>query len=376
MARSVYYVTDSRQSGGAEAALLLLIANLDRRAWRPTLLYAPFASLEPVAEAARELGATVQAEPGLLPGLDGARKLTGLVRKLKRERPAVLHAHLSWPLAARFALAAAVVARVPAVVATFHLFPPTPLRRTTLVQGRVLAAGMGRAIAVSQAIATELDDLLGWEPHKIEVIRNGIDIERFQQRPDPELRRALAAGSDDVVFLTTARLDPQKGVDVLLHAARAVDGARFVIAGTGAERARLEAQAAALGVHERVQFLGHRTDVPALLAASDAFVLPSLFEGTPLALLEAMAAGMPVVSSAIPGTDEVVSDGETGLLVRAGDSDALADVLRRIVAEPELRARLGAAARRRAETEHSAVSSTRRVAAVYDEVLRQHGGRA
>jgi glycosyltransferase involved in cell wall biosynthesis len=376
MARSVYYFTDSRQSGGAEAALLLLIANLDRSEWRPTLLYNPSPSLEPVADAARELGATVRTVPALSPGIDGARRLTGFARELKRERPAVFHAHLSWPLAARFPLAAAVVARVPAVVATFHLFPPTPLRRTTLLQGRILAAGIGRAIAVSQAIATSLDNALGWAPQKIEVIRNGIDIERFQQRPDPELRRALAAGSDDVVFVTTARLDPQKGLDVLLRAARAVNGARFVIAGAGAEGAQLESQAAALGVHERVQFLGHRADVPALLAASDAFVLPSLFEGTPLSMLEAMAAGKPVVSSAIPGTDEIVVDGETGLLVPAGDSEALADALRRVVAEPELRARLGAAARRRAETEHSAVSSTRRVAAVYDEVLRQHGGRA
>jgi len=376
MARSVYYFTDSRQSGGAEAALLLLIANLDRGEWRPTLLYNPSPSLEPVAGAARELGATVRAVRALSWELDGARRLKRLVSELKRERPAVFHAHLSWPLAARFPLAAAVVARVPAVVATFHLFPPAPLRKTTLLQGRLLAAGMGRAIAVSQAIATSLDDVLGWPPHKIEVIRNGIDLVRFQQPPDPELRRALAAGSHDVVVATTARLDPQKGLDVLLRAIRAVDGARFVIAGTGPERARLESQAVALGVQERVQFLGYRDDVPALLAASDAFVLPSLFEGTPLALLEAMAAGMPVVSSAIPGTDEVVSDGETGLLVRAGDADALADALRRIVAEPELRARLGAAARRRAETEHSAVSSTRRIAAVYDEVLRERGSRA
>jgi glycosyltransferase involved in cell wall biosynthesis len=375
MARSVYYFTDSRQSGGAEAALLLLIANLDRGEWRPTLLYAPSPSLEPIADAARELGAAARAVPGLSPGLGGARRLTAFVRELKRERPAVFHAHLSWPLAARFPLAAAVVARVPAVVATFHLFPPTPLRRTTLLQGRMLAAGMGRAIAVSQAIAASLDDVLGWAPHKIEVIRNGIDIERFRKRPDPELRRALTAGSDDVVFVTPARLDPQKGIDVLLRAARAVDGARFVIAGTGAERARLESQAAALGVHERVRFLGHRADVPELLAASDAFVLPSLFEGTPLALLEAMAAGKPVVSSAIPGTDELVVDGETGLLVQAGDPEALADALRRIVAEPELRARLGAAGRRRAEAEHSAVDTTRRVAAVYDEVLRERGGR-
>jgi glycosyltransferase involved in cell wall biosynthesis len=375
MARSVYYFTDSRQSGGAEAALLLLIANLDRGDWRPTLLYNPSPSLGPVADAARDLGATVRAVPGLSPGLDGARRLRAFLSDLQRERPDVFHAHLSWPLAARFPLAAAVVARVPAVVATFHLFPPAPLRRTTLLQGRLLAARMGRGIAVSQAIATSLDDVLGWAPHKIEVIRNGIDIERFQQRPDPELRRALAAGSDDVVFVTTARLDLQKGLDVLLRAAKVVEGARFVIAGAGAERARLESQAAALGVHERVQFLGHRADVPALLAAADAFVLPSLFEGTPLALLEAMAAGKPIVTSAIPGTDEIVTDGETGLLVRAGNSDALADALRRIVAEPELRARLGAAARRRAETEHSAVASTRRIAVVYDEVLRERGGR-
>jgi len=126
-------------------------------------------------------------------------------------------------------------------------------------------------------------------------------------------------------------------------------------------------------VAERVRFLGHRDDVPALLAASNAFVLPSLFEGTPLALLEAMAAGKPVVTSAIAGVDEVVGDGETGLLVRAGDPEALAEALRRVVGDAELRARLGAAARRRAEAEHSAASTTRKVTAVYDELLRERG---
>jgi glycosyltransferase involved in cell wall biosynthesis len=376
MAQSVYYFTDSRQSGGAEAALLLLIENLDRDHWRPTLLHNPFPALTPVADAARELGATVRAVPTLSLGLEGVLRLKGFVRELQRERPAVFHAHLSWPLAARYPLAAAIVARVPAVVATFHLFPPTPLRRTTLLQGKLLAAGMGRGIAVSQSIADSLDDVLGWPPHKIEVIRNGISVDRFQQRPDPELRRELTAGSADVVLLTTARLDPQKGVDVLLRAVGSVDGARFVIVGAGAERDRLERQAAALGIHERVQFLGHRADVPALLAASDAFVLPSLFEGTPLALLEAMAAGKPVVASAIPGVDEIVVDGETGLLVRAGDPAALAHALRRIVAEPELRALLGVAAARRAETAYSAGSSTRRVTAVYDALLQSRGGPA
>jgi glycosyltransferase involved in cell wall biosynthesis len=375
MARSVYYFTDSRDSGGAEAALLLLIENLDRSEWRPTLLYNPFPPLVPVADAARELGAEVRSVPGLTLGLALPWRMHALVRALRRERPAVFHAHLSWPLAARYALAAAIVARVPAVVATFQLFPPTRFRRTTRLQGRLLGAGAGRGIAVSEAIAASVRDVLRWPADKVEVIHNGIAIERAHQPPDPALRRELTGGSDDVVFLTAARLDPQKGIDVLLRAARSVQNARFVIAGAGDDRARLEREAAALGVQERVRFLGRRDDIPALLAASDAFVLPSLFEGTPLALLEAMGAGKPVVTSAIPGTDEVVVDGESGLLAPAGDPDALAGALKRIVADAELRMRLGSAGRKRVESEFSAALSARRVTAVYEDLLRESTAR-
>jgi glycosyltransferase involved in cell wall biosynthesis len=376
MARSVYYFTDSRQRGGAEAALLLLIENLDREKWEPTFVHGPSPALAPVAAAAAELGARVRPFPDVSLGPRGARAMARLVRDLQRERPSVFHAHLAWPLAARLPLCAALVARVPAVVATFHLFPPAPLRRTTLLQGRLLARRMGRAIAVSQAIATSLEDALGWPPRKIEVIRNGIDVERFRGTADRGLHRDLAAGSDDLVFLTVARLDRQKGVDVLLRAVQSVYGARFVIVGAGDERAQLEHAAESLGVRERVLFLGPRDDVPALLAASDAFVLPSRFEGTPLALLEAMAAGKPVVASAIPGTDEIVADGETGLLVRPNDSDALAAALRRVVSDPGLRARLGAAAGRHAAAAHSAAASTRRVEAVYETLLQARGGGA
>jgi glycosyltransferase involved in cell wall biosynthesis len=375
MARSVCYFTDSRQRGGAEAALLLLIGNLDREKWEPTLLHGPSPALTTVAAEAAELGARVRPVPDVSLGPAGARAVTRLVRDLRRERPSVFHAHLAWPLAARIPLSAALVARVPAVVATFHLFPPAPLRRTTLLQGTLLARRMGRGIAVSQAIATSLENELRWPPEKIEVIRNGIEVERFQRSADRNLRRELAADSGDLVFLTVARLDLQKGVDVLLRAVQSVYGARFVIVGAGDERMRLERAAETLGVRDRVLFLGRRDDVPALLAASDAFVLPSLFEGTPLALLEAMAAGKPVVASAIPGTNELVADGETGLLVRANDSDALAAALRRIVSDPELRARLGAAAGRHAEAAHTAAASTRRVEAVYESLMPERGGR-
>jgi glycosyltransferase involved in cell wall biosynthesis len=373
MARSVYFFTDSRESGGAEAALLLLLEHLDRSEWRPTLLHDAVPALAPVADAARELGAAVRAVRCPAVGWEGARRMPYLVRELRRARPAVFHAHLSWPLAARYALASAVAARIPAVVATFHLFPPAPLSRLARLQMRLLAPRVGRAVAVSQAIATSLRAVLHWPEGKIEVIRNGVPIERFRRLPDPELRRMLDGGSGDFVVLTTARLDPQKGLDVLLRAAAAVHDVRFAIAGAGPLRTRLEQEAAMLGLGERVLFLGHRPDVPALLAASDVFVLPSLFEGTPLALLEAMAAGKPVVASAIAGTDEIVEDGETGLLFPAGDAIALANALRRLVAQPGLRAELAAAGHRKAEAVFSAASSSEHVVAVYEQLLQ--GGR-
>ena len=370
MARSVYYFTDSPGRGGAEAALLLLIEHLDKKAWSPTLLYNDSPEVRPVAAAARELGATVRAVPPLPLGPRGLSRLPLLVRTLRRERPAVFHAHLIWPLAAAYPLAAAWAARVPGVVATFQLFPPMTFKRRSLVEQRLLGARVGRAIAVSDAIAAQVRGTLGWPGDRIVVIRNGVPVERLRRPRDPELRRALSGGSDDVVFLTTARLDPQKGIPFLLRAAQAVEGARFAIAGSGPERHRLERAAAGLGIGDRVLFLGHRDDVPALLAASDAFVLPSLFEGTPLAILEAMAAGLPVVASRIDGIDELIVDGEDGLLVPPGEPDRLADALRRVVAEPDLRARLGNAARDRVASEFSAAATAARVSRVYEDLLR------
>ncbi|HEX6788610.1 MAG TPA: glycosyltransferase family 4 protein [Gaiellaceae bacterium] len=355
MARSVYYFTDSRQRGGAETALLLLLEHLDRTAWEPTLLYVPCEPLDSVADDARRLDLEVRAVPS-------TRELVGVLRQ---GAPSVFHAHLSWPLAARAQLATAIAVRVPAIVATYQLFPPGSFGLTAPLQGRLLATRMGRGIAVSDAIATALVERLGWPRRKIEVIRNSIPVERYGQARDAELYRALSGNSADFVFLTAARLDAQKGLDVLLRAAASVEGARFVIAGSGNERERLEQVAG-----ENVSFLGHRDDIGALLAASDAFVLPSLFEGTPLSLLEAMAAGKAIVATAIAGVEELVHDDESALLVPPGDSDALAAALRRIVAEPELRARLGASARRRVETEFAIEPNTRRMMNIYEQLLR------
>jgi glycosyltransferase involved in cell wall biosynthesis len=368
--RSVYYFTDAQQFGGAEQALLMLIEGIDHRAWQPTLLYNPTPAAGLLAERARGLGASVQAVPPMPLGLEGAREVPAFARELRRAKPAVFHAHLSWPLAAKYALFAAVLARVPAIVATVHLYPEFPLDRSNYLQERLLAAFVGRYIAVSNDIATRLTGTFRWPPSKIEVIHNGISLDRFRRGADADLRAQLAGPGERPVFLTVARLDAQKGHDVLLRAAAQVAEARFALAGEGPERSRLESEAKRLGLGDRVLFLGQRPDVPELLAASDGFVLPSLYEGSPLAVLEAMAAAKPVISSAIGGTDELVVDGESGLLVPPGDANALTGAIRRVLSSPQLRGQLGAAARSRVERHFSASVTAKRVARVYEDLLR------
>ena len=290
-------------------------------------------------------------------------------------RPSVFHAHLSWPLAAKYGLVAAVLARVPAIVATVQLFPEFQLDRSNYIQERLLARGVDRYIAVSHDVAKRLVQTFHWPPQKIEVIHNTVQFERFRHPVDPRLRQQLTGGAGGPVCLTAARLDPQKGLDVLLQAAAQVPDARFVLAGEGLERSRLEQRVAALGLGDRVLFLGHRNDVPELLAACDVFVLPSLYEGSSLAVLEAMAAGKPVVTSAIGGTDELIVHDESGLLVPPGDAAALARMIRRVLADPPLRAHLGAAARDRAETLFSAPVAAERVTRLYEELLERKAAR-
>jgi glycosyltransferase involved in cell wall biosynthesis len=138
------------------------------------------------------------------------------------------------------------------------------------------------------------------------------------------------------------------------------------IEGGGAYLDALERQASQLGVRDRVRFLGRRDDVPALLAAADALVLPSWQEGLPLVVLEAMAAGVPVVATSVGGTPEAVVDGETGLLVPPRDVPALTAAIDTLLDDPERARRLGEAGRRRVRERFDAAESTRRILGLYE----------
>lgn len=369
MARSTFFYTDSRVLGGAENAMFMLLAGLDRAAYEPTLLLEDAAGTEPLRERAAALRVPVIDVAPMPLGPAGAGRIAGLRRLLRRHRPDVFHAHMSSPVACKWGLSAAVAARLPAVLGTVQVvsthYAPD---RSTLLQLRLLARGVDRYLAVSAAIAAELTGDYGWPAAKIAVVHNAVELGRFEVAPPAGLRAELDADERPLV-LTAARLSDQKGHPVLLEAAARLPKAIFALAGEGPEEDALRRQAERLGVADRVRFLGRREDVPALLAACDVFALPSLYEGSSLALLEAMAARRAVVSSAIPGTDELIEDGRTGLLVAPGDPGTLAGALGRLLDDPGLRDSLAAAARERVEREFDSAATARRVAAIYGEVL-------
>jgi glycosyltransferase involved in cell wall biosynthesis len=294
--------------------------------------------------------------------------MLGLVRLLRAERPSVFHAHLSWPLAAKYALAASVAARTPAVVATVQLVPDFPIGYASRVQLRVLSRMVDRYIAVSHDIAGRLVDDFRWPRSKIEVIYNAVDLERFDRPSVPGIRAELEAG-DRPIVLTCARLDPQKGHGALLDAAVALPGVVFALAGDGPERPALEARARQLGLDERVHFLGFRDDIPDLLGTADVFLLPSLYEGSSLAVLEAMAARRVVVSSDIGGTKELIENRRSGLLVPPGDAAAVAAALREVLSDEDLRVRLAARARERVEQEFTAGATAEATQRIYERLL-------
>jgi glycosyltransferase involved in cell wall biosynthesis len=367
VARSICFYTDSRIVGGAERAMFMLLGSLDRAEWEPALLLDEAPGTEDLAARAAQLGVPVEFVPPMPLGLGGLRRVPAFVRLLRRRRPDVFHAHLSWPLAAKYALLAAVLARVPAVVATVQLIPEFEPSRSSALQLRFLSRRVDRWIAVSRAIADELADRFRFPPEKIDVVYNAVDAGRFDA---PGAGSPPEIGADGrPLVLSVARLDEQKGHSVLLAAAVEIPEAVFLMAGDGPLRTELEDEAKRLGVADRAKFLGNREDIPALLAASDVFVLPSLYEGSSLAVLEAMASRRAVVSSAIPGTDELIEDGETGMLVPPGDSAALAAALRRLLSDAKLRESLGERARDGVAVRFAPAETARLVTQAYEAAL-------
>ncbi len=303
----------------------------------------------PLVDAARSAGARYVPLERLRRPVHPLRDLAGLVelvRLFRRERPDVVHANSS--KAGVVGRIAAVLARVPSRVFTVHgwAFSTTagPMSRVYLWLDRVLRPVTSLVVCVSH-----VDRDLGLAQRTCRADRSTVIWNAVDVRSAP---RAALAG-DPPVFVSVGRLQaPQKDFLTLLRAVAMLPrgSVRVEIVGDGPDRVSLLAERERLGLGEDVAFLGVRNDVPAILAGGDAFVLATTYESLPISIIEAMAAGLPVIASHVGGVPEQVLDGETGILVPPGDVDALAAALARLAGDSPLRRSMGAASYDRALT--------------------------
>lgn len=260
----------------------------------------------------------------------------------------MLHSHAFQ--ASRLASPLAWLCRVPLVVETPHL--REEWRKGRLLQGsflvdRLVGRFVDYYIAVSEANGRYLREEKGLPAQKIVTIQNGTDLTRFDpaRRPPAGMKRSLGFNQDDPVMVVLARLEPQKGHAVLLRALPAVrrefPTVRVVCVGEGALRPELEVLARSLGLEDTVRFVGYQSNPADWLALGHITVLPSHFEGLPLAAIESLAMGRPMVATDVDGTGEVIVNGKTGLTVPRGQPSRLAEAVCRLLGDPCLRQRLG-----------------------------------
>jgi glycosyltransferase involved in cell wall biosynthesis len=290
--------------------------------------------------------------------------LRALVRRFRGERVALVHAH-EFTMNLYGAVAGRLVG-VP-VVATVHgrNYYPDALRRVWAM--RLLPRLGAAVVAVSADIQGFLEEL-GVAP--VRVIANGIDVDRYVAGDGRAARAALGIPAEAVVVGAVGNLYPVKGHATLIDAVARLDlpSVHIVIAGRGSEEEALEQQAGAAGLGDRLHLLGFRDDVPELLASFDIYALPSTSEGQSLALIEAMAASLPIVATRVGGTPEIVEHERSALLSTAGDAEELAAMLRRLIDDRALGHALAGAACRRACAEFSVTAMVRRYRQLYEEL--------
>jgi len=348
----VLHVINSSEEGGGARHLHSLVTRMDRKRFEPVVATTDHG---PLVQRLQGSGVRVVSINMMRTRFD-LRPVLALRRILVREPFDLVHLHGT--RAGFFGtLALGLMRRRPRVIYTVHGLScsraaSARVKRLFARVERFIAHRADRVISVS-----EHDRQSGVEagllpPGRTTSIPNGIGVGA------PGQGSRLSRRADDAAeVLIVARLVPQKGIQVLLEAARTVlqshPRARFTLAGDGPLRLELEAQAERLGISKQVHFLGTVQDTPELLARCDLFVLPSLWEGMPLSLLEAMAAGRPAVATAVSGSAELILDEETGLLVPAGDPAALAAAMIRLLQDPEAAEAMGARARDRVRREFS-----------------------
>ncbi|MEJ5330451.1 MAG: glycosyltransferase [Desulfobaccales bacterium] len=348
--------------GGAEEVVAAIVRGLD-----PELFEVEAATIEALGAIGEELtreGRRVTALNLSLKRTPTFRLIRAVRRLLRERQPDILHTHLYHPNL--YGRLAAWGLGVPVVCSVHSVYSRVKLHR--LLLNRLLTPWTAALIAVSPQVWADIRKYDGVPPEKLHLLPNGVDLKALDIPVSREEARARLK-VDGFVVGAVGRLEEEKGHAYLLEAlhllSEELPEATLLLAGEGRRGEALRRQAADLGLGAQVRFLGWRRDVPLILKALDLYVQPSLWEGLSLALLQAMAAGLPVVATQVGGFEQVITSGVNGVLVPPRDSAALAGAIRELYHDPATRIRLGEAARRTARENYSQETMLQRLKDLY-----------
>jgi len=374
----VVHIVKVKGIAGAENHLLTLLPGLQSRDLDVHLIYLHNPNQPVDAFYAAASAAGIPTKRVAIHGSADPLLTSRLMGELRQLQPDVVHTHLlhadlygipaAWGLKLR--------GKRPRVVSSKHNDDQFRLSKTQRVLNHQLWRMTDRGIAISEAVRRFSIEIEGAKPDKIETIYYGLKPPSGDSLARRKAaREKLGLSPETVVVGITCRLVEQKGLtyglEAFARAAQDQPNAQLVIAGDGELRAALEAQAKALGIAPKTQFLGWREDAAALMAAYDIFLMPSLWEGFGLVLLEAMAQSVPVIASRVSAIPEIVAEGETGLLAAPRDVETLAAHLSLLLNDTPLRRHMGMVGQERLETRFSASEMIRQTAAVYDRVMQK-----
>jgi glycosyltransferase involved in cell wall biosynthesis len=372
--RPVVLFTNSMIMGGMEEHVLQLGRGFVERGVPVAVICSPYDDIRPLREQLGAAGADVYALPDRGRGPLGAlKRFWALIQTLRRYPGCVLHMHFTGYRGGDLVVLAARLAGASRVVRSVHLPPVPPISRIDKAGITWRDRLLSRVICVSGPTRQAHLDELGRDPRKCVVVHNGIDLDRFSPSIAGDgVRAEFGLPESTPLVGTVSRLgEERKGVKYFVAAAadiaRAHPDARFLVVGDGHLRPALEAQAAQLGISDRVIFTGERKDVARLLAAMDVFVIPSLYEACQYSLLEAMAMGKPVVATPAGVAPDVVFDHQTGLLVPLEDSAAICAAVNELLEDRRLATRVGRNARDLMAGQFSVEAMLDNIARVYDE---------
>ena len=368
----VTHVVRSLEFGGAEK-MVLRLAGLQKAAGTAEPRLVCVAGLGPLETEARGIGL----EPELV-GMRGIRFVSAIARisrVLRRERPDIVHTHNL--VAHAHAAAAARMLGIP-VVHTKHGRQVTSFGRPPGL--RRLVYGLADRIAVvSSDTGESLLAKVSIDRRRLRIVYNGIDAAPYRAVDRVRAREDAGLGAYRFVAGSVSRLDPVKDHTTMLRAFAAATSGRddcaFLIVGDGPERERIERAAAGLGIAGRVRMRGFTDDIPSMLACMDLFMQPSTEEGLSLTILEAAAAGVPVVSTAVGGTPEIIENGRSGTLIEPGDEAALAAAIDRFLVDPAPFAAMALRARRIIDERFSLERMNEAYDGIYRELLAERGAR-